>query len=115
MAGMKRFDTDCQDCPLELSRATCTAVAGVAGKKGRIHFGEVIPAGSQLPRGLAFASTRSTPRQSKNAQTGGSTATVKLLPGAATVHSTPSTAPSTARPREQRHGAMTPTRNHQRR
>ncbi len=51
------------------------------------------------PRGLAFASTRTTPRQSNNAQTGGSTATAKSLPGAATVHSTPSTAPSTARPR----------------
>ena len=66
------------------------------GKKGRIDLGEVIPAGSQLPRGLAFASTRSTPRQSKKAQTSGGTATTKPLPGAATVHST---APSTARPR----------------
>ena len=68
-------------------------------KKRRIDHGRSSRLGRSHPRGLAFASTCITLRQSKKAHIGGSTATAKSLPGAATVHSTASTAPSTARPR----------------
>ncbi len=51
----------------------------------------------QAPPARTLLST-TTPLHTKNAQTGGSTATARLLPGAAPAHSTASTPPTKARP-----------------